>query len=112
MILVGSGSAVSVAANTRSAQLITGQYEFLGKGRYFVVAKSSATGMRIDFSVGGTSISAYQPIAYTGTAGTISTRDNVVCEQILPGGRVELYLSNTTGGALTTDYFVYFEPLK
>jgi len=31
--------------------------------------------------------------------------------QVLGGGRVELFLRNTTGGALTTDFILFFEPL-
>jgi len=108
-IVISSGTAVSTAANTKSADQISGTYQFVGKGRITVIAKGSATGMNIQCLVGGVALVNDQAIPYTGTAGTISINDNVICSQMMAGGRVELYLRNTTGGALTTDYLVLFE---
>lgn len=110
-IVVGSATALSTAANTKTADLITGTYQFVGKGKITVIAKGSATGMNLSCSVGGISLISDQAIPYTGTAGTISVNDNVMVSQVMNGGRIELYLRNTTGGALTTDYIVYFEPM-
>lgn len=109
-LVVYSTSALSTAANTKTADLITGTYQFIGKGKVTVIAKGSATGMNIACLVGGVAIVNDSPIPYTGTAGTISVNDNVIASQMMAGGRVELYLRNTTGGALTTDVLVYFEP--
>jgi len=61
--------------------------------------------------VGGVALVNDSAIPYTGTAGAISINDHIVCSQVMAGGRVELYLRNTTGGALTTDYLVLFEPV-
>lgn len=110
-VVVAAGTALSTAANTKTADLVTGTYQFIGKGKVTVIAKGSATGMYISCSVGGIALVNDQPIPYTGTAGTISVNDNVITSQVMNGGRVELYLRNTTGGALTTDYIVYFEPM-
>jgi len=109
-VVIAAGTAVSTAANTKSADQISGSYQFIGKGKVTLVAKGSATGMYITCLVGGIALINDQPIPYTGTAGTISTQDNVICSQGVNGGRVELFLRNTTGGALTTDYIVYFDP--
>lgn len=109
-IVVASGTAVSTAANTKSADQISGTYQFVGKGKVTLVAKGSATGMNVQLLVGGVPLVNDNPIPYTGTAGTISVNDNVICSQMVQQGRIELYLRNTTGGALTTDYIVYFEP--
>lgn len=109
-IVVNSQTALSTAANTTTANLVTGTYEFVGKGRITLVAKGSATGMNIDLKVGGVSMISDSPIPYTGTAGTISTVDNVIVSQVMAGGRIELKLRNTTGGALTTDLILYYEP--
>jgi hypothetical protein len=109
-IVIASGTAVSTAANTKSADQISGTYQFIGKGKVTVVAKGSATGMNITALVGGVALVNDQAIPYTGTAGTISINDNIMTSQVMAGGRVELYLRNTTGGALTTDYLVLFEP--
>lgn len=110
-IVVASGSAVSVAANTKSADQISGRNQYVGKGRIQLSAKTSATGMNYTLNVGGVALIDDQICPYTGTAGTISVNDNVVIDQVVQGGRVELYLRNTTGGALTNDYIVYFTPM-
>jgi hypothetical protein len=110
-IVVASGSAVSTAANTKSSDQVSGQYQYVGKGKFTLIALGSATGMNITCNVGGVSLSDDKAIPYTGTAGTIDASAHVIASQVLPGGRVELFLRNTTGGALTTDYLLYFEPM-
>ena len=110
-IVVASGSAVSVAANTKSADQVTGRNQYVGKGRIQLIAKTSATGMNYTLNVGGVALVDDQVVPYTGTAGTISVNDNVILDQVVAGGRVELFLRNTTGGALTNDYLIYFTPM-
>jgi len=110
-ILIASGSATSIAANTKSADQVTGTYQFIGKGKVTLIAKGSATGMLATLLVGGVALSQDQPIAFTGTAGTIDVSANVVASQIMNGGRVEFYLRNGSAGTLTTDWFIYFEPM-
>lgn len=109
-IVVASGTAVSTAANTKSADQVSGTYQFIGRGKVTLVARGSATGMNVQCLVGGIALINDLAIPYTGTAGAISINDHVVCSQVMNGGRVELYLRNTTGGALTTDYILLFEP--
>lgn len=110
-VVIASGTAVSTAANTKSADQISGTYQFIGKGKVTVVAKGSATGMNITCLVGGIALVNDQAIPYTGTAGTVSINDNIMTSQVMNGGRVEFYLRNTTGGALTTDYLILFDPM-
>lgn len=110
-VVIASGTAVSTAANTKSADLISGTYQFVQKGKITVVAKGSATGMNLTTLVGGIALVQDQAIPYTGTAGTISINDNVMTSQVMQGGRIEFYLRNTTGGALTTDYLILFDPM-
>lgn len=109
-IVVYSTNSLSTAANTKTADLITGTYQFVGKGRITLAARGSATGMNITLSVGGVMLVNDQPIAFFGTAGALSINDHVMLSQQMNGGRIELYLRNTTGGALTTDAIVLFEP--
>ena len=98
-------------ANTKTADLISGQYQFVGKGRVTLVAKGSAAGILASISVGGISLCNDQAVVYTGTAGTISVNDNILASQMMNGGRIELYLRNNTATAGTTcDYMVLFEP--
>ena len=108
-IVVASGTAVSTAANTKSADQVSGTYQFIGKGKVTLIARGSATGMNATLFVGGVPLINDNAIPYTGTAGAISVNDHVVASQLMAGGRIELYLRNTTGGALTTDYIVYFD---
>lgn len=110
-IVVASGSAVSVAANTKSSDQVTGRNQYVGKGKIQLIGKTSATGMNWTLNVGGVALVDDQVVPYTGTAGTLTTRDNVIVEQVVAGGRVELFLRNTTAGALTNDYIIYFTPM-
>jgi len=109
-VVIDTETALSTAANTKTADLVSGQYEFVGKGVFTLACLGSATGMNVELRIGGITIIGDQPIPWTGTAGTISIADNVMASQQLNGGRVELFLRNTTGGALTTDVLLLFEP--
>lgn len=99
-------------ANTKSANLVTGTYENLGKGKITLCAKASATAPAISLLVGGIPLVNDQKIPFTGTAGTIDISANVITSQNVMGGRVELYIREITGGTPTTDYIVFFEPTK
>ena len=110
-IVVSSASATSTAANTKSADQVSGQYQHVGKGKFTLVALGSATGMNVELRVGGVNLISDQAIPFSGTAGTIDTSAHIMASQTTNGGRVELFLRNTTGGALTTDYILMFEPL-
>lgn len=110
-IVIGSAVTLSTAANTKTADLISGTYQFIGKGKITLVARGSAAGMNCQLSVGGIALVSDSAIPYFGTTGALSINDHVVCSQVMNGGRVELYLRNTSGGALTTDYTVLFEPM-
>lgn len=110
-IVVASGLSTP-GANTKTADLISGTYQFIGKGKVTLVAKGSAAGINASILVGGVAIVNDMPVLYTGTAGTVSINDNILASQVMNGGRVELYLRNTTATAGTTcDYLVLFEPM-
>lgn len=110
-VVITSGSAESTAANTKSADQVSGQYQHVGKGKFTLIALASATGLNVTCTVGGVNLANDTAIPYTGTAGTIDTSAHVICSQVLNGGRVELFLRNTTGGAITCDYILLFEPM-
>lgn len=109
-VVIHTETALSTGANTKTADLVSGQYEFVGRGKFTLACLGSATGMNVELRVGGVSIISDQPIPWTGTAGTLSISDNVMASQTLNGGRVELFLRNTTAGALTTDLILLFDP--
>jgi len=109
-VVVASGISTP-GANAKSSDLVTGSYQFVGKGKVTVVAKSSATGILATCLVGGIALVNDQLIPFTGTAGTVSVNDNIVASQVVNGGRVELYMRNNTATAGTTvDYLVLFDP--
>ena len=108
---IETGITVSTGAYTTSDNLITGRNQFLGKGRLLIIAKGSAAGMNLKVSVGGVPLMDDKPIPYIGSTGTLNVKENVVVDQVVAGGTAEMYLRNTTAGALTTDYAVYFTPM-
>jgi hypothetical protein len=110
-ILVASGVTLSTAANTKTADLVTGRNQYVGKGKIVLVARGSAAGMNSTLNVGGVALADDLAIPFFGSTGGLSTRDHVVIEQTVAGGRVELFLRNTTDGAVTTDYAIYFTPM-
>ena len=111
-VTIVSDTTLSTAANTKTADLVSGQYENVGKGKIILAALSSATGLNVTLSVGGITLVNDQPIPWFGTTGGMSLSDNVVTSQEIGGGKVEMFLRNTTGGALTCDYQLMFEPTK
>lgn len=110
-VVVDTETALSTAANTKTADLVSGQYEFVGRGKFTLAAIGSATGMNVELRIGGITVIGDQPIPWTGTAGTLDISAHVIASQVLNGGRVELFLRNTTGGALTVDLILLFDPL-
>lgn len=110
-VVIGAGSAISTGANAKSAELISGQYQHVSKGVFTLVAKASATGLNITCTVGGIALVDDQSIPFTGTAGTLDSTANIIASQVLAGGRCQLTVRNTTGGALTVDYVLYWDPL-
>lgn len=113
-IVVGSGVAVSTAANTKSSDLVSGRNQYVGKGRIQLAARGSAaaaTGMLATLNVGGVALMDDQLIPFAGTAGALSTNDHIILDQVVSGGRVEFFLRNDSAGALTTDYIILFTPM-
>lgn len=110
MIPIATGIGVSTAANTTAAVTVSKSYEFLGKGRVMLAARGSATGMQVNLFIGGVQICKNAPLYKAGTAGTLDITADVLADQRINGGRVEFELVNSTGGALTTDYYLGFEP--
>lgn len=110
-ICIGSAMTLSVGAYTKTANLVTGRNQFLQKGRLQVVARGSAIGMNCSVSVGGVPLIDDQALPFIGTTGGLSVKDHILVDQVIAGGTAEMYLRNTTVGALTTDYAVYFTPM-
>jgi len=68
--------------------------------------------MNATLNVGGVALCDDLALPFIGTTGALSIKDHVVLDQVIGGGVAEFFLRNVTAGALTTDYAVYFEPMK
>jgi len=113
-VIVATATAVSVSANSKSSDQVTGTYQFLPfDAEIAVYARCSATGMNLLFFANGQAIVNDLAIPWTGTAGAITRQDHEVASFDLPAGsRVECYFRNTTGGALTADLLVEAEDIE
>jgi len=112
MVFIGAKTALSTTANTKSADQITGQYQFVGKGVITFYALASAAGLKGTLKVNGVSLVDDEDLCMFGTSGTLKKADHQVIQQIVAGGRVELMFRNTTAGALTCDYILEYTPTK
>lgn len=112
MVLVAAKTAFSVAANSDSDNQATGTFLNVGKGIHRLIAKPSATGMKVTMLVGGLTVCRNAGISGFGTSGTLDRLANEIFNQEMPPGQIELYFSNTTGGAVTVDYILEFFPTK
>lgn len=113
-ILVASGVTTSLTTGSKTADLVSGRNQYVGKGRIQLIAKGSAaasTGILATLNVGGVALADDQMVPFAGTTGTLSVNDNVVIDQVVSGGRVELFFRNNSAGTLTIDYSLYFTPM-
>lgn len=110
-IVVASQTGLSVAANTKSADQITGTYQFVPFDcELTVYSRSSATGMNIQLFVNGQALMNDLSVPFFGTSGALSKNDHEVASFAIPAGsRIEFYARNTTAGALTIDFSVEIE---
>jgi len=112
-IVVASGTTLSVGAGAKSDDQVTGRNQYLGKGRLQLIAAASAaaaTGIHVTLNVGGVSLMDDQLIPYKATTGEMSAKDHMLIDQMVGGGRAELFFRNDSGGALTVDYLLLFTP--
>jgi hypothetical protein len=113
-IVVSTGVATSLTAGLKSADLVTGRNQYVGKGRIQLAARGSAaatTGIRCTLNVGGVALIDDQLVPYTGTTGALSIRDHMLIDQVVAGGRVECFFRNDSAGTLTVDHTILFTPM-
>jgi len=113
-VLVASGTTLSLLTGVKSADLVTGRNQYVGKGRIVLIAKASASaalGMLGTLNVGGISLADDQICPFGGATGGLSSQDNVMIDQVVSGGRVELFWRNNSAGTLTIDYALWFTPM-
>lgn len=102
---------ISVAANTRTANVLAGQqFEFLpARSSVQLRAASSATGIRADLNIGGEQLAVDTLVPPTNRF-PIAPDDTMVTAAGLRGERLFLTFRNTTAGALTVQYAVEIMP--
>jgi len=113
-IIVASGTTLSLTTGASSAELVTGDNQFVGKGRLQLVVKASAaaaTGILAKLSAGGVLLSDDQPVPFAGATGSLSVNDNMMVDQVISGGRIGLKFRNNSAGTLTVDYQLLFTPM-
>ena len=109
-VVVASGTTFTVAANTKSVDLVSGQYQTVQKGKLTLAALGSITGVNCTLSIGGITLINDLPLAWFGTTGGLDLSAHVVVSQQVLGGKIELYFRETAGGSPTVDYQLMFEP--
>ena len=112
-INVASGTTLSLTTGLKSADQVTGRNQYVGKGRIQLVARASAAaalGIRATLNVGGVALMEDQMIPFAGSTGGLSIKDHMVIDQMVAGGRAELFFRNDSAGTLTVDYLLLFTP--
>lgn len=84
-------------STTESSDLVIPTYQYIGPGVIRVYGKSSAAAVLVNVFVNGVMILRRASCPFTGTAGTLSTADNLFSETATMGGRIEVTVVATTG---------------
>jgi len=102
-----AGETALATSTTESANKVQAAYDYIGAGTLHLYAKSSAATVYVNLFVNGVQVCRKQAIPFTGTAGTLSTSDNLITSVGTLGGRVELTFVASTGTP-TVDYLLTF----
>lgn len=112
-IVVAAGTSTP-GANAKSADLISGTYQFVKSGKLTLVAKTVAAAQNINMQllVNGQPLINDLPVPYyAASGGSLSINDNVVASQMVAGGRIEMFARNTGGTAGDkVEYQLLFDP--
>jgi hypothetical protein len=114
-VIIASQTGLSVAANSKSVDQVSGSYQFLPfPAELIIYGRASVTGMNLQLFVNGKAMVNDLPFGFFGATGSLSKKDHEM-SSIFPvpeGSRVEVYCRNTTAGAVTADFIVEAEPLE
>jgi hypothetical protein len=113
-VVVSSQTGLSIAANSKSTDQITGTYQFVPYDcQLTVYARGSANGVNIQLFVNGQALMNDLPVPFFGTSGALTKNDHEVSSFDIPAGsRIEFFARNTTAGALTVDFNVEIEEFE
>jgi len=102
---------ISVAANSRTANVLAGQqFEFLpARASVQVRAASSVTGIRMDMNIGGEQLAVDTLVPPTNRF-PIAPDDTMITTTGMRGERLFMTFRNTTAGAIVVQYAVEIMP--
>jgi len=103
---IASGQATALST-TESANQVQATYDYIGPGKLRLFAKGSDANVRCNLFINGQQVLRRMAV-FVGTAGTMSTSDNLVADVTTMGGRVELTFVATTGTP-TIDFLLTHE---
>lgn len=83
-------------STTESSNLVMATYDYVGPGKIKLFAKGSDANVRVNLFINGQQVLRNSQV-FVGTAGTLDTSANLVCEIPTLGGRVELTAVATQG---------------
>jgi len=110
-VVVAAGVTTSLLTGVKTADQVTGQYQYIERGRLQLAARGSAaaaTGIRATLKVNGVTLVDDQLVTFAGTTGALSINDHMMVDQMIAGGRVELFFRNDSAGTLTVDFLLLY----
>jgi len=113
MVIIRAEQALAVGVATTTNRLDGRLYRNVGPGIIKLVALGSVADMNYTLSVGGVPLQSLptEQVPFSGATGGLNGSDNIVLEQKVAGGEVQLTF--TSGSSSTTvDYICSFEPMR
>lgn len=104
---IASGTAVALST-TESANQVQATYDNVNAGKLKLWVKGSDATVRVNFFVNGQQICRRMQPFSSGTAGTLTTADNLIADVATLGGRVELTFV-ATAATPTVDFLLTHE---
>jgi len=114
-IVVAASNTLSMTTGAKSAEQVTGDNQYVGRGRIQLVVKqtvAATTGVRATLTVGGIPLVNDQMIPFVGATGLLVIDQNMLLDQMVAGGRVGLTFRNDHASTQTVDYLLLFTPGK
>lgn len=104
---------IAAGATDTPLQATAWQYEYPGYAAVRVLSRTTAAGVTQRIASGARIVQDTGPVQAGGTAGVTPSELNTTPIEFmaLPGERISVSFTNTTGGALTVDTLVQVEPL-
>ncbi len=103
----------SVAAGATFLPLAGWQYEYVPAGGSIrILHRATAVGMKVTTTSGSDTLQENSPVPAGGTAGSTPSEFNVpvTVDDVAAGDRLKINYTNPTGGAITVDGIIDYQP--